>query len=179
MTNKSTKPTIKLSSNKLIEIRDSLIQEIKKYWYYIRIENVTDMDYKRMYDIKYLYNTILDKEKKLIKIKLLIQCINMGLKSLSELNENSSYNTIYELSVKKEHYEQLQQIPTLKPFLTKKLKKMKVKPTKTEILTQSFIKDKMDTLNKDILMLRNKLEKFNEQASIEVEVDSDEAALIV
>ena len=56
---------------------------------------------------------------------------------------------------------------------------MKVKPTKTEILTQSFIKDKMDTLNKDILMLRNKLEKFNEQASIEVEVDSDEAALIV
>ena len=56
MINRSTKPTIKLSSNKLIEIRDSLIQEIKKYWYYIRIENVTDMDYKRMYDIKYLYN---------------------------------------------------------------------------------------------------------------------------
>ena len=51
MTNKSTKPTIKLSSNKLIEVRDSLIQEIKKYWYYIRIENVTDADYTRMYDI--------------------------------------------------------------------------------------------------------------------------------
>lgn len=179
MTNKSTKPTIKLSSNKLIEVRDSLIQEIKKYWYYIRIENVTDADYTRMYDIKHLYKMILDNEKKLIKVKLLIQCINMGLKSLSELNENASYNTIYELSAKKEHYEQLQQIPTLNPFLTKKLRKMKVKPTKTEILTQSFIKEKLDELSKDILMLRNKLEKFNEQASIEIEIDDEESSLIV
>jgi len=51
---------MKSTAKNILSKRDNLSNEISKYWNIIYVENVVNRNYKRNYDLKALYETILD-----------------------------------------------------------------------------------------------------------------------
>lgn len=155
-------------ANEIIEERNKLSIEISRYWGTIRIENVVNRNYTRNYDLKALYENIKNLANRRIEAKLEMLCINMGLKSYSDLPEVCNQRDVFRLSELNEIFVQLGQIKTINPKL--KAQKGKNNLNKTEALTSNWIAARKNEIELEITNLKNKLTEFNEKAELEVEV---------
>ena len=165
MTNKS----IKLNSSKIIAIRKEIDDKKKKYWSYIKSENLmSKKEIKngfRTHDLKGLYNEITQMADKLVYIKGMLMYLNMGITTFNveEFKKTNNYN-IFMACEAKEAICQLKMIPTLdqKTKAQKGLKAMH----KDEVFTSA----KIAALIKDLQLQANKydtnMEKFNDGTDI-------------
>lgn len=154
-----------MKANKFIEQRDKLSADITKYWNIISIENVVNRNYQRTYDLKELYNTIKGLTDNRVIIKLKILCINMGIKKFSDLPADCNQLDVFKLCELQEMKIHLSRIRTLNPVL--KSKKGKKALNKTEVLTSNWVKARIKELDLEILKLKEKLTKFNEETEFD------------
>lgn len=168
MTNKS----IKLNSSKIIAIRKDIDDKKKKYWSYIKSENLmSKKEIKaglRTHDLKSLYNEITQMANKLVYIKGMLMYLNMGITTFNaeEFKKTNNYN-IFMACEAKEAICQLKMIPTLDQK-TKAQKGLKA-INKEEIFTSA----KIAALIKDLQLQANKydtnMEKFNDNTNISID----------
>lgn len=141
----------------LITNREILIAEIKKAWGIISANNVLPTAMGPKFDLPAVYKTITDNEQKLIKVKLALQLINLGFKSLSELPEDNSYTSVFLLQQVKERIIKLKLIPTKKD------------ENETVVFTRSFIETETKKLETEQKKIEAELEQFN--SSINFQMD--------
>ena len=169
--------SIKLNSGKIISERDKINSMKKKYWGYIKEENLlSKKDVKsgyRTHDLKNLYNEITQMAEKLVYIKGMLMYLNMGVTKFDKASfkKTNNYN-IFMACELKEAICQLNMIPTLdaKTKAQKGLKNM----AKDEVFTSA----KIAALIKDLKLKANKcdseMEKFNNNTDITLDENSAE-----
>ncbi len=101
-----------MKATNLIKKRESLISEIKENWSKINMFNSIEPNAKRLFDIDKLYEQIIKDSNELIQVKVAIQAVNMGLKKMSDLPEDSIYPIIYSLQQLKEQKVKLMSLNT-------------------------------------------------------------------
>jgi hypothetical protein len=161
--------SIKLNASKIISIRQDIDSKKKKYWSYIKAENLmSKKEIKngyRTHDLKNLYNEITQMAEKLVYIKGMLFYLNMGITTFDKeaFKKTNNYN-IFMACEMKEAICQLKMIPTLDPK-TKSQKGLK-NIGKEEIFTSA----KIAALIKDLNLKANKydsdMEKFNNNTDI-------------
>ena len=92
----------------LIKERDSLVKKIKNNWAKMSLANA-EKDVKL--SPKLIFKAIEEDSMKLIKVKIAIQAINLGIKSLKDLPENNLYGSIYMMQQQKETRTKLSLLP--------------------------------------------------------------------
>ena len=164
--------SIKLNSGKIIAMRDEINSKKKKYWNYIKAENLlSKKEIKngyRTHDLKELYNEITQMAEKLVYIKGMLFYLNMGMTEFDkeEFKKTNNYS-IFMACEMKEAICQLKMIPTLdsKTKAQKGLKAM----SKDEIFTSA----KIAALIKDLQLKANKfdadMENFNNNTEISID----------
>lgn len=161
---------MKIKSKDIITKRNILNKDITKYWSIIRQENIISKAAAKAklgsgFDLKALYNLILQYGDQRIKIKLYLQAINMGYTNFNEFKADTNYETIYTLNEKKEQLVQLGMVKVINPqFKAQKGKSIKI--------IETFTKQKIDmlknTLQLEINALEKKIEDFNENTTLEI-----------
>ena len=132
----------------LISKRESLINSIKTNWNRIELFNTATKGVTRDFDIIALYEQIKKDSIELVKTKVAIQAINMGLKSLEELPENSLYPAIYMLQQIKEQ----------------KVKLLRVKTSGSDvIITRKKQEQLLKELDIESVKLADTIDKFNKE----------------
>ena len=132
----------------LINKRESLISSIKTNWNRIELFNAGTKGVTRDFDIIALYEQIKKDSNELVKTKVAIQAINMGLKSLEELPENSLYPAIYMLQQVKEQ----------------KVKLLRVKTTGSDVvITRKKQEQLLKELDIESVKLADTIDKFNKE----------------
>ena len=132
----------------LISKRESLINSIKTNWNRIELFNAGTKGVTRDFDIIALYEQIKKDSIELVKTKVAIQAINMGLKSLEELPENSLYPAIYILQQIKEQ----------------KVKLLRVKTSGSDvIITRKKQEQLLKELDIESVKLADTIDKFNKE----------------
>ena len=177
--------SIKLNSGKIINMRDNINAKKKKYWSYIKAENLmSKKEIKngyRTHDLKALYNEITQMADKLVYIKGMLFYLNMGITDFDEdaFKKTNNYS-IFMACELKEQIAQLKMIPTLDPK-TKAQKGLKA-ISKDEVFTSA----KIATLIKDLQLKANKfdtnMENFNNNTEITIKdsfADSIKDELII
>lgn len=164
--------SIKLNSGKIIAMRDEINAKKKKYWSYIKAENLlSKKEIKagfRTHDLKSLYNEITQMADKLVYIKGMLFYLNMGETSFDKESFKKTNNySIFMACELKEAIAQLKMIPTLDPK-TKAQKGLK-NIGKEEVFTSA----KIAALIKDLQLKSNKfdtdMENFNNNTSITID----------
>lgn len=155
---------MKSKAKNILKKRDELSNNITKYWNIIQVENVVNKNFKRHYDLKALYNDILNmcEERSLTKLKAL--CINMGLFKFNDLPIDNIQLDIFKLAEYKEIKVRLGKIRTINPKLKAKGKK---NLNKTEMLTSDWIKARIKDLDIKIIDIEKKIEEFNEAKELD------------
>lgn len=158
---------MKSTAKNILSKRDNLSNEISKYWNIIYVENVVNHNYKRNYDLKALYETILDlaEQRSLTKFKAL--CINMGIFKFSEVPMDNIQLDIFRLAEMKEIKVKLGKIRTINPKL--KAAKGKKALNKTEVLTSNWIKARIKDIDLKITEIEKKISDFNESHELDEE----------
>ena len=161
--------SIKLNSGKIINMRDNINATKKKYWGYIKTQNLlSKKEIKngyRTHDLKSLYNEITQMADKLVIIKGMLFYLNMGITTfnIDDFKKTNNYD-IFMACELKEQIAQLKMIPTLDPK-TKAQKGLK-NIGKEEIFTSA----KIAALIKDLQLKATKhdseMEKFNNNTEI-------------
>lgn len=156
-----------MKSTEILKTRDELSNNISKYWNIINVENVVNRNYKRNYNLKELYDSIIImcSDRALFKLKAL--CINMGIFNFKDLATDSIQLDIFMLAELKEIKIRLGKIRTLNPKLKKK--KGKNNLNKTEVLTSDWIKARKNELDLQINELEKKISSFNESHELNEE----------
>ena len=164
--------SIKLNSGKIIAMRDEINSKKKKYWNYIKAENLlSKKEIKngyRTHDLKELYNEITQMAEKLVYIKGMLFYLNMGMTEFDKekFKKTNNYN-IFMACEMKEAICQLKMIPTLDPK-TKAQKGLKAM-SKDEVFTSA----KIAALIKDLQLKANKfdadMENFNNNTEISID----------
>ena len=132
----------------LISKRESLINSIKTNWNRIELFNTVTKGVTRDFDIIALYEQIKKDSIELVKTKVAIQAINMGLKSLEELPEISLYPAIYMLQQIKEQ----------------KVKLLRVKTSGSDvIITRKKQEQLLKELDIESVKLADTIDKFNKE----------------
>lgn len=132
----------------LISKRESLINSIKTNWNRIELFNAGTKGVTRDFDVIALYEQIKKDSIELVKTKVAIQAINMGLKSLEELPENSLYPAIYMLQQIKEQ----------------KVKLLRVKTSGSDvIITRKKQEQLLKELDIESVKLADTIDKFNKE----------------
>ena len=176
---------MKCKSKDIISVRDNLSRDITKYWKIIKSENIMsqkaiDAHMGSGFDLKSLLNTIHQLAAKRIKVKLMIQAINLGIKGKDgyidlSSTKDSIYESIFKLSELKEEFTQLsiiQQNHTLKhPTRSSKNLGEDGKPKLVEQLSNRILSTKKNKITLEINKLNETLAKFNDNAEIEVPDD--------
>ena len=169
--------SIKLNASKILSIKKKIDSEITSYSHIIRDENV--MSKKAIAakqgsgkDLKALYNCIQQLRIKRIKLKGMIQYLNMGTTTFNyEEFKKTNYYAIFAACEAKEDITLLKMIKTLDP----KTKAQKGK--KALACIETFSKEKISQLIHDQQLEANKydamLEKFNTDTSIEINDNGD------
>lgn len=169
---------IKMNASNILNIKKKIDMEITKYSHIIREENV--MSNKAIaagkgsgFDLKALYNTIQQLREKRIKLKGMIQYLNMGTTSFNyEEFKKTNYYAIFSACEAKEDITLLKMIKTLDP----KTKAQKGKKALAQ--KETFSKEKIAQLIHDQQLEANKfdamLEKFNTEATIEISEDKSD-----
>ena len=164
--------SIKLNSGKIITMRDEINSKKKKYWNYIKAENLlSKKEIKngyRTHDLKELYNEITQMAEKLVYIKGMLFYLNMGMTEFDKEKFKKTNNySIFMACEMKEAICQLKMIPTLdaKTKAQKGLKAM----SKDEVFTSA----KIAALIKDLQLKANKfdadMENFNNNTEISID----------
>ena len=164
--------SIKLNSGKIITMRDDINSKKKKYWNYIKAENLlSKKEIKngyRTHDLKELYNEITQMAEKLVYIKGMLFYLNMGMTEFDKEKFKKTNNySIFMACEMKEAICQLKMIPTLdaKTKAQKGLKAM----SKDEVFTSA----KIAALIKDLQLKANKfdadMENFNNNTEISID----------
>ena len=131
----------------LIEKRETAIADIKKYWGIIYAQNVFKKSITRDFDIITTYKKVSETELNLIKVKMAIQAINMGLSSMDEMKKDNLYFQIFYLQQLKERKVKLQKLP-IKPNASEDVK-LNVKFVEKEIAkVDNAIKTTEDEIKK-------------------------------
>lgn len=164
--------SIKLNSGKIINMRDDINATKKKYWSYIKAQNLmSKKDIKngyRTHDLKTLYNEITQMANKLVIIKGMLMYLNMGTTTFDyeDFKKTNNYS-IFMACELKEQIAQLKMIPTLDPK-TKAQKGLK-NIGKEEVFTSA----KIAALIKDLQLKSTKfdsdMEKFNNGTDITID----------
>lgn len=167
-----------MNASNILSIKKKIDIEITKYSHIIRDENV--MSNKAIaagkgsgFDLKALYNTIQQLREKRIKLKGMIQYLNMGITSFNyEEFKKTNYYAIFSACEAKEDITLLKMIKTLDP----KTKAQKGKKGMAQ--KETFSKEKIAQLIHDQQLEANKydamLEKFNTETTIEMDDNSTE-----
>lgn len=164
--------SIKLNSGKIINMRKDIDAKKKKYWSYIKSENLmSKKEIKaglRTHDLKALYNEITQMAEKLVYIKGMLFYLNMGTTTFDkEAFKKTNNYSIFMACEMKEAIAQLKMIPTLdqKTKAQKGLKAM----NKEEVFTSA----KIAALVKDLQLKANKfdtdMENFNNSTEITID----------
>lgn len=164
--------SIKLNSGDIINIRKNIDVKKKKYWGYIKSENLmSKKEIKaglRTHDLKALYNEITQMSEKLVYVKGMLFYLNMGITTFDkEAFKKTNNYSIFMACEMKETIAQLKMIPTLdqKTKAQKGLKAM----NKEEVFTSA----KIAALVKDLQLKANKfdtnMENFNNNTSITID----------
>ena len=177
--------SIKLNSGKIINMRDDINAKKKKYWSYIKAENLmSKKEIKngyRTHDLKSLYNEITQMADKLVYIKGMLFYLNMGITDFDEdaFKKTNNYS-IFMACELKEQIAQLKMIPTLDP------KTKAQKGLKAINKDEAFTSAKIATLIKDLQLKANKfdtnMENFNNNTEITIKgsfADSIKDELII
>ena len=171
--------SMKLSSKDIIIARDNICKTKTKYWRIIRSENVISKKAKAAgmgsgFDLTQLHNEILQMSNTLIKIKLMLNAINNGIKEFNfEEAKKTHYYTIYAACEKKEqlaHWEEILKKNTINPATKAKA------GTKGTGKIETFTSAKITAIKKKLTLEINKLDadiaKFNDSAELEIsEID--------
>ena len=169
--------SIKLNSGKIIAMRDEINSKKKKYWSYIKAENLmSKKEIKsgyRTHDLKGLYNEITQMAEKLVYIKGMLFYLNMGTTTFDKETFKKTNNySIFMACELKEQIAQLKMIPTLDPK-TKAQKGLK-NIGKEEVFTSA----KIAALIKDLQLKANKfdtdMENFNNNTEISIDASTAE-----
>lgn len=164
--------SIKLNSGKIIAMRDEINSKKKKYWNYIKAENLlSKKEIKngyRTHDLKELYNEITQMAEKLVYIKGMLFYLNMGMTEFDKEKFKKTNNySIFMACEMKEAICQLKMIPTL-DAKTKAQKGLKA-ISKDEVFTSA----KIAALIKDLQLKANKfdadMENFNNNTEISID----------
>lgn len=139
--------------SKIIEKRESLISEIKVNW--IRIYQGNLSPQSSSFDINALYKKILMDSVELVRVKIAIQAVNMGLKKVDDLPEGSLYPTIYTLQQLKEQRVKLVG-----------LKKLDLK--KDGVISRSKIDSHIRDLDIEIQKHMDFIKEFNDSADFDL-----------
>ncbi len=142
-----------VTPKELIIKRESLIDEIKQNWKRIQLYNDADKDFKHSFDIKAIYEEIKKQSIALVKIKVGLQAINMGLKSMEELSNENVYVSIFMLSQLKEQKVKLNMIPA---------------KSENAVITKEVIREENTKLDADIARIELELEKYNTETKFEL-----------
>ena len=164
--------SIKLSSSNIINIRKSLDAEITKAWRIIITENVMSKKAANAgmgsgKDLKALYNTITQMQEKRIKIKGILQSLNMNITTFNFDDFKKTNN--YSIFAAGEAKEAIAHWKAILPKCINPTEKSK-KGIKGTGKIESFSSAKISQLIKDLQMKANKfdsnLEKFNNNTEI-------------
>lgn len=161
--------SIKLNASKIINMRDDINAKKKKYWSYIKAENLLSKkaikNGYRTHDIKGLYNEITQLSEKLIYIKGMLFYLNMGITTFdTEAFKKTNNYSIFEACEAKEAIAQLKMIPTLDPK-TKAQKGLK-NIGKEEVLTSAKIASLINDLQLKANKFDTNMENFNNNTDI-------------
>lgn len=134
---------------------DKTIKDMKTNWDIIRNWNVCDKGKPSKYDLKKVYALNITLEKRIIELKTISICINLGYTSINQLPKDSSFPTIYVRS------QLLSRIQNLKTIDTKF-------NNNTEIVTfnKSFIDKEIKTLNQEVIKCSAELTEFNSKKQL-------------
>lgn len=164
---------MKMTSTNIKNNIKKLDEDINRNWNIIYKENVAPKGYKRKYDLKKVYNLIIELGLKRAQAKLDLLAVNLGFKSRKEFPVNSIYHTIYFLSEKNELFNRLTHVETIDIKL--KRKKSKKGLLQTEELSGQYIKQLKKNLELEIVGYQKELSEFNENS----EFDTDGAYLSI
>lgn len=162
-----------LNSKDIIIARDNASKTITKYWHIIRSENVLPKKQVAAgkysgYDLKELYNQILQYTETRVMAKGMLNSINMGIKTFNKEDfKKTHYYTIYMACEKKEQLAQLKMIlpkcinPAVKAAAGSK------GTGKREIFSSAKISSMINKTQLEINELQAKIDSFNEKATID------------
>lgn len=167
--NTSLQPKTLVNANTLINDRKQLDRDIALGWRLIRVENLMPKGVDRSTDIKELYYKLVTLSETRLRTKLDIQCINMGLKSRSELSDSAVYPLIYLLSELREREVALGKIPTLLKTSVNGKRYAK----HTNVLSQTFIKEELRKIHAEVTRILKTLSTFNATTMFNTDGDYD------
>lgn len=156
---------MKSTAKNILSKRDNFSNTIAKYWNIIMIENVVLRNYKRNYDLKALFNEIIELSQKRSMAKFKALCVNMGFTKMTDIPKDNIQLDIFNLAELKEIKVKLGKIRTINPKL--KASKSKKALNKTEILTSNWIKERIKEIDLKITEIEKKISEFNESHELD------------
>ena len=168
--------SIKLSSSNIITIRKSLDSQITKAWRIIITENVMSKKAANAgmgsgKDLKALYNSITQMQEKRIKIKGILQSLNMNITTFN-FDEFKKTNN-YSIFAAGEAKEAIAHWKAILPKCINPTEKSK-KGMKGTGKIESFSSAKISQLIKDLQMKANKFDSNLEKSNNNTEIALDE-----
>lgn len=164
--------SIKLNSGNIIAMRNEISNKKKKYWSYIKSENLlSKKEIKaglRTHDLKSLYNEITQMAEKLVYIKGMLMYLNMGITKFDSAAFKKTNNySIFMACEMKEAICQLKMIPTLDAKI--KSQKGLKNINKEEVFTSAKIAALIKDLNLKANKFDSNMEKFNSGTEISLD----------
>ena len=176
------KKSTKLTSKDLIIARDNICKTKTRYWRIIKTENIMPTKAIKTnigsgFNLKVLYNKILQMSNTLVKIKLMINAINSGITTFNyDDAKKTHYYNIYVASELKEHlahWEEILKKSTINPAAKAKA------GAKGTGKKETFSSAKITSIKKNLQLEINKIDaliaKYNEDTTLSI-IDNDDDA---
>lgn len=167
--------SIKFNPKNIIKIREEITTKKHDYWMNIRTTNLLSAKQAgmRKYDLKALYNEIMQMSEKLVYIKGTLAAINNSetIFDKEAFKKTNNYN-IFMATEYNEAIAQLKMVPTIDPA-TKSKKGGAAKMGKNEVFTSAKIASLIKELELKALNCKNNMEEFNSKTEIDISSISD------
>lgn len=164
--------SVQFNSKQIINIRKDIDKKKKDAWMQIRTTNLlSTKEVKnglRKFDLKTLYNEIMQMSEKLVLIKGMLFYLNMGETTFDKekFKKTNNYNIFMATEVK-EAIAQLKMVPTLNPA-TKAKKGGASKMGKNEVFTSAKIASLIKELQLKAVNYDAAMEEFNSKTDIDI-----------
>lgn len=168
--------SMKFNAKTIINIRKEIDAKKKSYWNNIRTTNLLptkEVSYRK-YDLKALYNEIMQMSEKLVMIKGMLATLNTGCTTFDKdaFKKTNNYS-IFMATEMKEAIAQLKMVPTLDPG-TKSKKGGAAKMGKNEVFTSAKIASLIKELQLKATKYDNNMEDFNSKTEIDISTIADD-----
>jgi len=166
------------TSKDIIALRNEICLTKTRYWRIIQAENVMTIKAKKAkvgsgMDLAVLYNKILQMSETLIKLKLMLNAINNGIKTFNyDDAKKTHYYNIYracELKEQLAHWEEILKKATINPAT--KAKAGKAGTGKKETFTSAKIGSIKNKLQLEINKVDEEIARFNNEATLTIDND--------